>query len=115
MSHHPVVNVPGTDIWYLYYNRIDLSGYEFWDDYVPSAPTELNGSLVVKFDRRVAYERLEFGENALIKRARTRTQDSFDDGNMDNWTVYTNGIYSGRLGEACGQEQTGHDNVYQLV
>ncbi|KAB5563148.1 glycosyl hydrolase [Coniochaeta sp. 2T2.1] len=104
-SHPSVVNVPGTDVFYMVYNRVDLAEYEFWLETLPGMTwvNKLNGNRPVSFDRRVAYERLEFDDKGLIKRARMRTQDNFDDGIMDDWGVYTNGDFRVRNEKLVGR------------
>ncbi|KAK3373905.1 putative glycosyl hydrolase [Lasiosphaeria ovina] len=69
------INVPGTDIWYLVYNRQPLSK----QGAAPGTNTVL------------AYDRLYFSTRAkgsTIEPVQMLTQDNFADGDMVGWTAY---------------------------
>ncbi|WP_454041229.1 family 43 glycosylhydrolase [Cellulosimicrobium sp. Marseille-Q8652] len=68
-GHNSVVNVPGTDIWYLVYHRRPLS--------------ETDSS-----SREVSYERLLFGEDGSILPLEMKVQDNFEDDNDYGWTTH---------------------------
>ncbi|WP_367125938.1 glycoside hydrolase family 43 protein [Streptomyces phytohabitans] len=65
-GHNSVVNVPGTDIWYLFYHRRPLS--------------ETDGN-----HRALAYERMEFTDDGAIRPVTMKVRDNFDDGNTVGW------------------------------
>ncbi|OLT46146.1 family 43 glycosylhydrolase [Cellulosimicrobium sp. CUA-896] len=68
-GHNSVVNVPGTDIWYIVYHRRPLS--------------ETDGNA-----RQVSYERLRFGEDGSILPIEMKVQDDFEDDNDLGWTAH---------------------------
>ncbi|WP_069387157.1 family 43 glycosylhydrolase [Cellulosimicrobium cellulans] len=68
-GHNSVVNVPGTDIWYIVYHRRPLS--------------ETDGN-----SRQVAYERLYFEEDGSIRPIEMKVQDNFEDDNDLGWTTH---------------------------
>ncbi|MBU6532908.1 family 43 glycosylhydrolase [Streptomyces sp. NPDC057245] len=68
-GHNSVVNVPGTDIWYILYHRRPLS--------------ETDGN-----HRQLAYDRMYFNEDGTIRRIRMEVKDNFADGNALGWRTY---------------------------
>ncbi|GAA2993399.1 glycoside hydrolase family 43 protein [Streptomyces fulvorobeus] len=68
-GHHSVVNVPGTDIWYIVYHRRPLS--------------ETDGN-----HRQLAYDRLYFNSDGTIRRVAMQVKDNFADGNALGWKTY---------------------------
>ncbi|MEU0476575.1 family 43 glycosylhydrolase [Streptomyces olivaceus] len=61
-GHNSVVNVPGTDIWYIVYHRRPLG--------------ESDGN-----HRQLAYDQMYVNENGTIRRIRMEVKDNFADGN----------------------------------
>jgi len=68
-GHNSVVNVPGTDTWYIFYHRRPLS--------------ETDGN-----HRRLAYDRMSFNADGTIQRVTMRVKDNFDDANALGWRTY---------------------------
>ena len=68
-GHNSVVNVPGTDIWYIVYHRRPLG--------------ETDGN-----HRHLAYDRLHFNPDGTIRRVTMKVQDDFADGNSYGWKTY---------------------------
>lgn len=68
-GHHGVINVPGTDIWYIVYHRRPLS--------------ETDGN-----HRVLAYDRMYFSQDGTIAPVKMLVQDNFADGNMIGWKTY---------------------------
>ncbi|MFH9760299.1 family 43 glycosylhydrolase [Streptomyces anulatus] len=68
-GHNSVVNVPGTDIWYIVYHRRPLS--------------ETDGN-----HRALAYDRIHFNEDGTIRPVTMKVKDNFDDGNAVGWRTY---------------------------
>ncbi|KAF4406634.1 arabinan endo-1,5-alpha-L-arabinosidase [Streptomyces sp. Ru87] len=68
-GHNSVVNVPGTDIWYIVYHRRPLS--------------ESDGN-----HRQLAYDRMHFNADGTIRRIRMQVKDNFADGNALGWRTY---------------------------
>ncbi|MEV5433234.1 family 43 glycosylhydrolase [Streptomyces sp. NPDC052701] len=68
-GHHSVVNVPGTDVWYIVYHRRPLS--------------ETDGN-----HRQLAYDRLHFNADGTIRRVEMQVRDNFADGNALGWKTY---------------------------
>ncbi len=68
-GHNTVVNVPGTDIWYIFYHRRPLS--------------ETDGN-----SRALAYDRMVFNADGTIRPVRMAVQDNFADGNAVGWRTY---------------------------
>ncbi|WP_328419534.1 glycoside hydrolase family 43 protein [Streptomyces sp. NBC_00443] len=68
-GHNSVVNVPGTDIWYIVYHRRPLG--------------ETDGN-----HRQLAYDRLHFNADGTIRRVEMRVRDNFADGNALGWKTY---------------------------
>jgi hypothetical protein len=68
-GHNGVINVPGTDIWYIIYHRRPLS--------------ETNGN-----HRQVAYDRMYFNADGTIQPVQMLVKDNFEDGNMLGWRQY---------------------------
>ncbi|GIH11510.1 hypothetical protein Rhe02_95770 [Rhizocola hellebori] len=68
-GHNSVVNVPGTDIWYIVYHRRPLS--------------ETDGN-----HRQLAYDRMYFNADGTIARVAMRVKDNFADANALGWKTY---------------------------
>ncbi|MEV0774569.1 family 43 glycosylhydrolase [Streptomyces sp. NPDC050433] len=68
-GHNSVVNVPGTDIWYIVYHRRPLS--------------ETAGN-----NRQLAYDRMYFNADGTIRRVAMEVKDNFADGNALGWKTY---------------------------
>lgn len=68
-GHNSVINVPGTDIWYIVYHRRPLS--------------ETDGN-----HRQLAYDRMTFNPDGTIARVTMRVRDNFADGNAHGWKTY---------------------------
>ncbi|WP_433607407.1 family 43 glycosylhydrolase [Dactylosporangium sp. CA-139114] len=68
-GHNSVVNVPGTDTWYIFYHRRPLS--------------ETDGN-----HRQLAYDRMTFNADGTIQRVVMRVKDNFADGNAYGWKTY---------------------------
>ncbi|QQQ73428.1 family 43 glycosylhydrolase [Saccharothrix sp. 6-C] len=86
-GHNSVINVPGTDIWYIVYHRRPLS--------------ETDGN-----HRQLAYDRMHFNADGTIRRVAMRVRDDFSDDNALGWRTYggawtaTGGQY--RAGSSAG-------------
>ena len=83
-GHNSVINVPGTDIWYIVYHRRPLSR------------TGAN-------DRQLAYDRMTFNADGTIQPVTMRVQDDFDDRNALGWTTH-----GGTWSASTGRYETGH-------
>lgn len=68
-GHNSVINVPGTDIWYIVYHRRPLS------------LTDAN-------QRQLAYDRMTFNPDGTIQPITMRVKDNFADGNAIGWKTY---------------------------
>ncbi|MEJ1199289.1 MULTISPECIES: glycoside hydrolase family 43 protein [unclassified Streptomyces] len=68
-GHNSVVNVPGTDVWYIVYHRRPLS--------------ETDGN-----HRQLAYDRMFFNADGTIRRVQMQVRDNFADGNALGWKTY---------------------------
>ncbi|GAA1028796.1 hypothetical protein GCM10009557_15130 [Virgisporangium ochraceum] len=68
-GHNSVLNVPGTDVWYIVYHRRPLS--------------ETDGN-----HRQLAYDRMVFNPDGTIQRVTMRVKDNFADGNAYGWRTY---------------------------
>ncbi|GHJ48077.1 hypothetical protein Cs7R123_54190 [Catellatospora sp. TT07R-123] len=68
-GHNSVANVPGTDIWYIFYHRRPLA--------------ETDGN-----HRQLAYDRMYFNADGTIPRIRMGVKDNFADGNALGWKTY---------------------------
>ncbi|WP_432993348.1 family 43 glycosylhydrolase [Dactylosporangium sp. CA-233914] len=68
-GHNSVVNVPGTDTWYIFYHRRPLS--------------ETDGN-----HRQLAYDRMNFNADGTIQRVTMRVRDNFADGNALGWKTH---------------------------
>ncbi|HEX7305516.1 family 43 glycosylhydrolase [Lentzea sp.] len=68
-GHNSVLNVPGTDIWYIFYHRRPLSR---------------SGAN----DRQLSYDRMTFNADGTIAPVTMRVEDDFEDGNAIGWTTY---------------------------
>lgn len=68
-GHNSVVNVPGTDIWYIFYHRRPLS--------------ETDGN-----HRVLSYDRMSFNADGTIPRITMRVKDNFADGNALGWRTH---------------------------
>ncbi|MFJ4841029.1 family 43 glycosylhydrolase [Streptomyces sp. NPDC088746] len=78
-GHNSVVNVPGTDIWYIVYHRRPLS--------------ETDGN-----HRALAYDRIHFNEDGTIRPVTMKVKDNFDDGNAVGWRTYGDADWSPESG-----------------
>ncbi|KAI1333192.1 carbohydrate-binding module family 66 protein [Xylariaceae sp. FL0255] len=72
-GHNGVINVPGTDIWYIVYHRRPLS--------------ETNGN-----HRVLAYDRMYFNADGTIVPVKMLVHDNFADGEAIAWKHYGNGM-----------------------
>lgn len=68
-GHNSVVNVPGTEIWYIVYHRRPLS--------------ESAGN-----NRQLAYDRMYFNADGTIRPVAMEVRDNFADGNSLGWKTY---------------------------
>jgi hypothetical protein len=68
-GHNSVLNVPGTDIWYIVYHRRPLS--------------ETDGN-----HRQLSYDRMSFNADGTIPRITMRVNDNFSDANALGWRTY---------------------------
>jgi hypothetical protein len=68
-GHNGVINVPGTDIWYIVYHRRPLSR---------------SGAN----DRQLAYDRMSFNPDGTIRPVRMLVRDNFADGAAVGWRTY---------------------------
>ncbi|TGJ88496.1 hypothetical protein E0Z10_g354 [Xylaria hypoxylon] len=68
-GHNSVIQVPGTDIWYILYHRQPLS------------ETKEN-------HRIIAYDRMYFNGDGTIQPITMLVKDNFADGHMLDWTTY---------------------------
>lgn len=77
-GHNSVINVPGTDIWYILYHRRPLS--------------ETDGN-----HRQVAYDRMVFNPDGTIAPVTMKVRDDFADRNSLGWRTY-GGTWSAQSG-----------------
>ncbi|WP_413755260.1 glycoside hydrolase family 43 protein [Streptomyces sp. MMBL 11-3] len=84
-GHNSVVNVPGTDIWYIVYHRRPLA--------------ESDGN-----HRQLAYDRLHFNADGTIRRVAMQVKDNFADDNALGWKTY-----GGTWTAADGRYRVGRD------
>ncbi|SOD64120.1 protein of unknown function [Streptomyces zhaozhouensis] len=82
-GHNSVINVPGTDIWYIFYHRRPLS--------------ETDGN-----HRVLAYDRMRFEADGTIRPVEMRVADNFDDGNAYGWRAWGEGAWSAADGGYTG-------------
>ncbi|MFG1606838.1 glycoside hydrolase family 43 protein [Actinoplanes sp. NPDC049265] len=68
-GHNSVLNVPGTDTWYIIYHRRPLS--------------ETDGN-----SRQLSYDRMNFNPDGTIQRVKMLVKDNFADGNALGWRTY---------------------------
>ncbi|MET0404126.1 MAG: family 43 glycosylhydrolase, partial [Cystobacter sp.] len=68
-GHNSVVNVPGTEDWYIFYHRRPLGA--------------TNGN-----HRVLSYDRLHFNSDGTLQQVEMSTQDNFCDGNALGWSTY---------------------------
>jgi hypothetical protein len=68
-GHNSVLNIPGTDIWYIFYHRRPLN------------LTDAN-------QRQVSYDRMYFNADGTIKPVTMLVKDDFDDHNAIGWQTY---------------------------
>ncbi|KAF5528690.1 Beta-xylosidase [Colletotrichum aenigma] len=73
-GHNAVINVPGTDIWYIFYHRRPLG--------------DTDGN-----HRQLAYDRMYFDENGKIKQVNMLVKDNFSDGNLIGWDTAFEGKF----------------------
>ncbi|KAH0435981.1 glycosyl hydrolase family 43 [Colletotrichum camelliae] len=79
-GHNAVINVPGTDIWYIFYHRRPLG--------------DTDGN-----HRQLAYDRMYFDENGKIKQVNMLVKDNFSDGNLIGWNTGFEGKFSVKDGQ----------------
>ncbi len=82
-GHNSVINVPGTDVWYIVYHRRPLS--------------ETDGN-----HRQLAYDRIYFNADGTIQPVTMRVKDDFNDGNALGWRTY-----GGSFAASGGRYQAG--------
>ncbi len=68
-GHNSVLNIPGTDIWYIVYHRRPLSR------------TDIN-------HRQISYDRMYFNADGTIQPVTMKVKDNFQDRNAVGWTTY---------------------------
>ena len=68
-GHNSVLNIPGTDSWYIFYHRRPLN------------LTDAN-------QRQVSYDRMYFNADGTIRPVTMLVKDNFDDRNAIGWTTY---------------------------
>ncbi|MFT7840295.1 family 43 glycosylhydrolase [Saccharothrix sp. BKS2] len=68
-GHNAVLNVPGTDTWYIVYHRRPLG--------------ETDGN-----HRQLAYDRMYFNADGTIRRVAMKVQDNFADDNTHGWKTH---------------------------
>ncbi|QFU90342.1 glycoside hydrolase family 43 protein [Amycolatopsis sp. YIM 10] len=86
-GHNSVVNVPGTDIWYILYHRRPLS--------------ETDGN-----HRQLAYDRMNFNPDGTIARITMKVEDNFADDNTFGWKTY-GGQWTARAGQLRADRSAG--------
>ncbi|KZL85775.1 glycosyl hydrolase [Colletotrichum incanum] len=86
-GHNGVINVPGTDIWYIFYHRRPLG--------------DGDGN-----HRQIAYDRMSFNEDGTIKQVTMLVKDNFDDGNLIGWRAFYEGSFSVKNGQLSAQKAT---------
>lgn len=74
-GHNGVINVPGTDIYYMTYHRRPLS--------------DTDGN-----HRETCYDRMYFEEDGTIRNVQMLVKDNFADGNMVGWKTAGNGEWT---------------------
>ena len=77
-GHNGVINIPGTDTWYIVYHRR------------PLGDTEGN-------HRQLAYDRMYFNADGTIQSVKMLVKDNFEDGNALGWQSY-NGSWTAGSG-----------------
>ncbi|MFE4691412.1 family 43 glycosylhydrolase [Streptomyces sp. NPDC056749] len=78
-GHNSILNVPGTDNWYIFYHRRPLS--------------ETDGN-----HRALAYDRIHFNEDGTIRPVTMKVDDDFDDGNSVGWRTYGDADWAAKNG-----------------
>jgi glycosyl hydrolase family 43 len=68
-GHNSVLNIPGTDTWYILYHRRPLS--------------QTDGNA-----RQLAYDRMNFNPDGTIQRVKMLVKDNFADGNALGWRTF---------------------------
>ncbi|MEV6491359.1 glycoside hydrolase family 43 protein [Actinoplanes sp. NPDC051633] len=68
-GHNSVLNIPGTDSWFIFYHRRPLS--------------QTDGNA-----RQLAYDRMYFNADGTIRRVTMLVKDDFSDGNALGWRTY---------------------------
>jgi glycosyl hydrolase family 43/3-keto-disaccharide hydrolase len=68
-GHNSVLNIPGTDTWYIFYHRRPLN------------LTDAN-------QRQVSYDRMYFNTDGTIRPVTMLVKDNFNDGNAIGWKTY---------------------------
>lgn len=96
-GHNAVLNVPGTDIWYIVYHRRPLS------------ETDQN-------HRVVCYDRMYFDEHGEIKPVKMLVRDNFEDGQIIAWKTWSSGSdFRVQNGEMVNTAEGGLDKVSVLA
>lgn len=86
-GHNSVLNMPGTDIWYIVYHRRPLS---------------LTGAN----QRQISYDRMYFNADGTIKPVTMLVKDNFDDRNAVGWRTY-GGSWSASSGQYTASPSSG--------
>ncbi|KAB8161926.1 family 43 glycosylhydrolase [Streptomyces sp. 3MP-14] len=82
-GHNSVVNVPGTDVWYVFYHRRPLS--------------ETDGN-----HRALAYDRMYFNPDGTIQPIEMLVRDNFEDDNAIGWRAWGEGGWTAADGGYTG-------------
>lgn len=93
-----MVNVPGTDIWYIVYHRRPLS------------ETDEN-------HRVVCYDRLYFEDDGSIRKVRMGVRDNFEDGRMIAWKTWHGGfeVVKQEMRNVIHEDGLGHTRALALL
>jgi hypothetical protein len=86
-GHNSVLNIPGTDTWYIFYHRRPLG--------------ETDGNA-----RYLAYDRMNFTADGTIQRVKMLVKDNFDDNNAIGWKTY-DGSWTASGGQYRAQHSYG--------
>lgn len=86
-GHNSVLNIPGTDLWYIFYHRRPLS------------LTDAN-------QRQVSYDRMYFNADGTIRPVIMLVKDNFDDRNAVGWKTY-GGSWSSAAGRYTAASSLG--------
>lgn len=86
-GHNSVLNIPGTDIWYVFYHRRPLN------------LTDAN-------QRQVSYDRMYFNADGTIRPVTMLVKDNFNDRNAIGWKTY-GGSWSAAAGRYTASSSAG--------